>query len=160
MTDAEVLFYHLERTTLEKVLPGLLEKSLERKWKALVLAGTEAKTASLDTHLWTYREESFLPHAVMGQSTDGAQEPVLLSSDGAAVAAPDNKANILFLVDGATAPPEQLKAYTRTVVIFDGRNSEALEGARGFWKQIKEIGAELSLTYWQQGDGGRWEKKA
>ena len=47
MTD--VLFYHLERTTLEKVLPGLLEKSLERGWRAVVQATTEERIEALDS---------------------------------------------------------------------------------------------------------------
>ena len=37
----EVLFYHLQRQPLEAVLPTLLEKSLERGWRALVRATIE-----------------------------------------------------------------------------------------------------------------------
>ena len=38
MSDAkpEIWFYHLERSTLDQVLPGLLEKTLQRGWRALV----------------------------------------------------------------------------------------------------------------------------
>ena len=32
----ETLFYHLERRALEDVLPGLVEKSLERGWRAVI----------------------------------------------------------------------------------------------------------------------------
>ncbi len=35
----EVLFYHLEQQALEKVLPSLVEKTLERGWRAVVQAG-------------------------------------------------------------------------------------------------------------------------
>ena len=56
MTD--VLFYHLERTTLEKVLPGLLEKSLERGWRAVVQATTEERIEALDSLLWTFNDSS------------------------------------------------------------------------------------------------------
>ena len=40
MSDAgpEIWFYHLERSTLDQVLPGLLEKTRERGWRALVRA--------------------------------------------------------------------------------------------------------------------------
>ncbi|MGA7117695.1 MAG: DNA polymerase III subunit chi, partial [Hyphomicrobium sp.] len=41
MTEkSEVLFYHLERQPLERVLPGLLEKTLQRGWRAVVQAGS------------------------------------------------------------------------------------------------------------------------
>ena len=56
----EVYFYHLERRTLEDVLPTLLERSLERGWRAAVQAASEERVEALDTLLWTYREESFL----------------------------------------------------------------------------------------------------
>ena len=34
----EILFYHLETRTLEQVLPPMLERSLERGWRAVVQA--------------------------------------------------------------------------------------------------------------------------
>ena len=37
----EVLFYHLDRMPLERVLPELLEKCLERHWNAVVQVGSE-----------------------------------------------------------------------------------------------------------------------
>ena len=63
----EILFYHLESGRLEDVLPGLLEKTLERGWRAVVQTGTKERAESLDGFLWTYRDESFLPHAVGGR---------------------------------------------------------------------------------------------
>ena len=47
----EVLFYHLQRQPLEAVLPTLLERSLERGWRAVVQATTDERLASLDDHL-------------------------------------------------------------------------------------------------------------
>lgn len=148
---AEVLFYHLERSALEAVLPQLLEKTLERDWKAVVRVGTEERLRALDAHLWTYRDASFLPHGAAGGSADALQ-PVLLTTG------PENPAgaNVLFAVDGAE--PEGLDAYQRCVVMFDGRDSEAVAAARRHWKAASAAGHEV--TYWQQNDAGRWEKKA
>ena len=74
----EVYFYHLERRTLEDVLPTLLERSLERGWRAAVQAASEERVEALDTLLWTYREESFLPH---GTARDGraSAQPIYLT---------------------------------------------------------------------------------
>src|SRR6185437_734858 len=57
----EVLFYHLQDMTLENVLPPLLEKSLERGWRVVVQSSSEERADALDAHLWTYRDDSFLP---------------------------------------------------------------------------------------------------
>ena len=56
----EYWFYHLEASTLEGVLPGLLEKTLEKGWRALVKM-PEDKLAELDNFLWTFRDDAFLP---------------------------------------------------------------------------------------------------
>jgi DNA polymerase-3 subunit chi len=65
----EVLFYHLQDTTLEKVLPPLLEKSLERGWRVAVQTGSEERAEALDAHLWTYRDDRFYRMAHGGRAT-------------------------------------------------------------------------------------------
>ena len=146
----EVLFYHLERTSLEDVLPGLLEKTLERNWRAVVRAGTRERAERIDAHLWTYRDESFLPHAA---GDDGAGQPIWITdSDGA-----PNDPNILFLVDGAAADASALGGLDRCVMIFDGRDDEAVADARKFWTAVKDVGC--TGTYWKQSPQGRWEKQ-
>ena len=147
----EVLFYHLQRQPLESVLPLLLEKTLERGWKAVVRVGSPERLAQLDEVLWTYREDSFLPH---GTTADGAPEtqPILLTTEEDN----PNGAQVRVLVDNAPSP--DLAPYARALVLFDGRNDEALAYERERWKVLKAAGHDV--TYWQQGDGGRWEKKA
>ena len=147
----EVYFYHLERRTLEEVLPTLLERSLERGWRATVQAASEERVEALDTLLWTYREESFLAH---GTARDGYAEahPIYLTSGGDN----PNGAQVRFLVDGAEL--DDASPYTRVVYVFDGRDEAAVAQARAQWKAAKAGGAEV--TYWQQSPEGRWEKKA
>ena len=148
---AEVLFYHLTESTLEEALPGLLERSLARGWRAVVQTGTEERRDALDTHLWTFRDDSFLAHATEREAHPQDQ-PVLLTT-GADNA---NGAQIRFLVDGATPP--DLSAYQRAVFMFDGHDQLQLEAARGHWKMVKAAGH--TVTYWQQTPDKRWERKA
>lgn len=146
----EVLFYHLERGRVEDALPGLLEKTLERGWRAVVRAGSRARVETLDGFLWTYRDESFLPHGAAG---DGARQPIWLT-DGEDV---PNQADVLFLTDNAQTSTDAIDVFTRCVTIFDGRDDEALAAARAFWKETKTAGHEA--TYWKQSSQGRWEKQ-
>jgi DNA polymerase III subunit chi len=147
----EVLFYHLQRRPLEAVLPTLIEKSLERGWRALVRATTEERVAALDDHLWTCSDEGFLPHGT-DREPDVQEHPVLLTLDEAN----GNGANILFLVEGA-ALPANAAAYERVVILFDGNDEEALAAARSQWQAVKAAGHEA--TYWQQDADGRWQKR-
>jgi DNA polymerase-3 subunit chi len=148
----EVLFYHLQQQPLEAVLPTLLEKSLERGWKVVVQATTEERLVALDDHLWTFREDSFLPHGT-DREAHAADQPVVLTLG----TGNPNGASIRFLIEGAEVPTDA-SAYQRMVVLFDGGDVEALAVARDQWRAVKEAGHEA--TYWQQDSRGRWERKA
>ena len=147
----EVLFYHLTESTLEAALPGLLERSLARGWRAVVQTGTEERRNVLDSHLWTFRDDSFVAHGTDAEP-HAAEQPVLLTTGSGN----ENGAGIRFLVDGAE-PPE-LSGYARVVFMFDGHDLAQVEAARRQWKAMKAEGHDI--TYWQQTPDGRWERKA
>ncbi len=148
---AEVLFYHLTQTPLERTLPALLEKSLQRGWRVLVKGGNAERLAFLDETLWTYRDDSFLPHG-MG-AKDGELQPVYLTVGDEE----PNQANILFLVDGAAYPFDKMNSFERVCVLFDGNDADAVSAAREDWKAT--TAAKLPAKYWAQEDG-RWAQKA
>lgn len=147
----ELLFYHLHRQPIEKVLPALLEKSLERGWRVVVQAASDERIDALDAHLWTYRDDGFLPHGTTKES-EAAAQPVLLTTGGDN----PNGANVRFLIDGA-AVPEDAASYQRIVLLFDGEDEEAVAAARTRWSEAKEKG--FDVTYWQPDEQGRWKQK-
>jgi len=148
----EILFYHLKGQTPEQVLPTLLQKSLDRGWRAVVQASSEERVEALDAHLWTWRDDSFLPHGTW-RDAEAAQQPILLTvSDHN-----PNGASVRFLVDGALMP-EDATAYERVVLLFDGEDPDALDAARARWTEAKSAGFEV--TYWQADENGRWRRQA
>ena len=147
----EVVFYHLQRQPLEQVLPGLLERCLERQWRVVVQVGSEERRDALDAQLWTYRDESFLPHGTVKEGR-AAEQPVWLTAGDDN----PNAATVRFLADGAELA--QYAGYQRVVILFDGNDADAVDRARGQWSAAKAAGHDA--TYWQQSDAGRWEKKA
>lgn len=147
----EVLFYHLQNMTVENVLPPLLEKSLERGWRVVVQSSSEERADALDAHLWTYRDDSFLPHATW-RVNDVADQPIVLAIEGAN----PNGANVRFLIDNAVLP-EDSQGYERMVLLFDGDDPDALALARAAWTDCKARG--FDVTYWQADERGRWQKR-
>ena len=147
----EIYFYHLESRSLEQVLPTLLELSLKRGWRAVVQAASEERVEALNTLLWTYRDESFLPH---GTARDGhaSAHPIYLTTGDDN----PNVAQVRFLVDGATLA--DASAYSRVAYVFDGGDAEAVSRARAEWQAAKARGDAVS--YWQQDADGRWQQKA
>jgi DNA polymerase III subunit chi len=152
----DVFFYQLLHAPLEWALPLVLEKTLERDWRAVVQAASIERVAALDTLLWTYKEESFLAHGAAGGGND-ADQPVYLTTGDEN----PNRAHVRFFVDGLNMMPvlqAAPDAYERAVLMFDGTDDDQLGQARAQWKQLKDTG--FALQYWQQKENGGWEKKA
>jgi len=147
----EVLFYHLQNMSVENVLPPLLEKSLERGWRVVVQSTSQERTEALDAHLWTYSDDSFLPHAT-SHASDADGQPIILSAGEAN----PNGANVRFLVDNAALPADTDR-YERVVLVFNGDDAEALDSARQAWKDCKARG--FDVTYWQTDERGRWQRR-
>jgi DNA polymerase IIIc chi subunit len=147
----EFLFYHLQAQPVEKVLPVLLEKSIARGWRVVVQTSSEERVDALDAHLWTFRDDSFLPHGTFREPT-AADQPVLLTAGDHN----PNAATVRFLIDRAPVP-EDAEAYDRVVLLFDGEDDEALAEARTRWQDAKARG--FAVTYWQADDGGRWQRR-
>lgn len=147
----EIWFYHLERSTLDQVLPGLLEKTRERGWRALIRATDARLLQDIDERLWTWRDDSFLAHG-HALEPHAERQPILLTQSAENPIA----AQALFIVDGAELGDTE--GLERCFIIFDGRDETSLQGARARWKTLKDGGA--SLAYWKQSPEGRWEKAA
>jgi DNA polymerase III subunit chi len=147
----EVLFYHLQNMSLENVLPPLLEKSLERGWRVVVQSTSEERTEALDAHLWTYRDDSFLPHATW-RVADAHDQPIVLAVEEGN----PNQASVRFLIDNAALPADS-ERYERMVLVFNGADPDAVAAARAAWKDSKSRGFEV--TYWQPDERGRWQRR-
>ncbi|MGH7045359.1 MAG: DNA polymerase III subunit chi [Stellaceae bacterium] len=147
---AEIGFYHLLSTPLERALPRLLERARAEGHVIVVRAGSAERVAQLDALLWTYDEASFLPH---GSARDGnaAGQPIWLT-DGDEN---PNGASMVVLVDGVAAG--DLSAFTRCADLFDGNDPDAVAAARERWRGARAAGH--ALTYWQQTAAG-WGRRA
>jgi DNA polymerase-3 subunit chi len=147
----EVLFYHLENQPLERVLPKLISKTLERGWRAVIQAGSEERVEAISAALWVTGEESFLPH---GTARDGNADlqPVWITDRDEN----PNGANVRFLVDRAKSA--DYAHLERVVYLFDGRDAEAVAEARLAWKTSQAQGH--AVTYWREDAKGRWQKQS
>ena len=149
---AEIGFYHLMATPLERALPRLLVQASARGYRIIVRAASAERIEHLNALLWTYDDASFLPH---GSARDGtpASQPIYLTDR----AENPNAATMLVMVDGIEAEPDDIAAYARCCDMFDGNDDAAVEAARARWRSARDAGH--TLTYWQQTDKG-WEQKA
>ena len=104
---------------------------------------------ALNERLWTFREDSFLPHGAAGDG-DPASQPIFLTDADET----PNAAALRVLLDPADAPRFVADAAQEIVVLFEARDEEALTAARAAWKTLTGAGAPVS--YWREGEEGEW----
>ena len=146
----EISFYHLLHTPVERALPKLMEKVLDSGARAVVRTGSTERAEALSGALWTYDQDSFLPHGTVRDGNPDKQPIWITPEDDN-----PNGADILIITDGAAA--DGLEGYKRCLEMFDGRDEGAVAEARRRWADYKS--ASHDLTYWQQTERGGWEKQ-
>lgn len=148
----EALFYHLTARPLEQAAPEILEKCRERAMRVTLRAGSPERVAALSSHLWTYRDESFLAH---GGPEDGHAErqPIYLTAGDEV----PNDPQVLFVVDSAAVSAAEFARFERTVIMFDSRDEAAVADARAKWREARAAG--VRAVYWAQSPEGRWIKQ-
>jgi DNA polymerase-3 subunit chi len=145
----EVHFYHLECQPLQRVLPMLLKKALERDWRVVVQAGSEERAEWLSNELWTFSDDSFLAHGTVRDGHAGRQ-PVWIT------AGPDspNGAQLRIYLDGVPIVLDE--RLERIIYLFDARDEAALQAARAEWRRTVSLGQQP--VYWREDERGRWTR--
>ncbi len=147
----EIRFYHLQKSSLDQALPQILEKALSAGHRVHVRVPLDEDAKRLDAALWTYRDNSFLPH---GMALDKAAKdhPIVISTT------PDNVNDATMIVLTQGCVEESLDAYTLCCEMLNGGVAEQITAARQRWKIYKD--KDYAVTYWAQDEQGRWAKKA
>lgn len=110
----------------------VVEKARERGHRVYLRVADDTAARELDNLLWTFRDRSFLPHAV--DAPGQADEPVLIGiGDIPSRGTPDVLVN---LADAAPAEPGQ---YRRIVEIGDNQD-QVLRAARQRFRAYREQG--------------------
>ena len=111
-----------------------------------------ARGRALDARVVLCLHDELLVHVPIEHADAAAALVDDALQEAAARWAPDR--TVRFLAEGAEVPES---GYDRLVVLFDGNDEDAVARARSLWSAAKARGDDI--TYWQQGDTGRWERK-
>ena len=109
----------------------LVERILASGQRALIHCPDPQEARHLDRLLWTYREDSFLPHGLVGQ-VDQTLTPVLISQDGS----PESECQVLLNLALVIPPFTDRFARVCELVDQDPRLRQAgRERFRGYREQ-------------------------
>jgi DNA polymerase-3 subunit chi len=146
----DIGFYHCTRMPANEVAIRLAEKALAGGQRLLVI-GAPDRLETLDKLMWTYADNSFLPHGLSGGAHD-ADQPVLLSE----AVEPANGAKLLLSLEAGV--PAALDGFDRLLNLFED-GTPAHSRARADWKALADRDG-MERSYWQQTDRGGWKKQA
>lgn len=145
-------FYHLTKKSQEESVPAIIEKCLEKDWRVLAVSEDQSRRIKLDVALWTYKESSFIGHALVSdREVNSGRQPVLISDSVENL----NNAQALILLNGFEAPVDA--NFDRILVVFEEGDDSVKSIARKQFKRAKD--AEHAVNYFQQNFKGAWEKK-
>lgn len=121
---------------LFRVASRLLAKAYAGGLRSWVLCADEHAASKLDTYLWTYQDDSFLPHSIAGDSPKGLNPPIQISSNS--MPAPDQSFNLLLNLREDT--PEHKQQFERVldVVAYDAK-----EAGRARYRTYRAQGVAL-----------------
>jgi len=148
----QIIFYSTAPLQVEKTLFALLEKSLEKGNKSLLLFKDKEKCLSINEQLWTYKQNSFLPHTSEDdQIYDNIDVPVYLSTKN------ENpfKAELLFSIDGFL--PDNIDHFERVIIIIDVNDELLNEKYKNYYLDINKNFEDI--VFYKSDDNGKWIEK-
>ena len=148
----QIIFYSTAPLQVEKTLFALLEKSLEKGNKSLLLFKDKEKCLSINEQLWTYKQNSFLPHiSEDDQRYDNIDVPVYLSTKN------ENpfKAELLFSIDGFL--PDNIDHFERVIIIIDVNDELLNEKYKNYYLDINKNFEDI--VFYKSDDNGKWIEK-
>ena len=131
--DFYVLPNHTANGRLELVCK-LTEKAYGLGHKVYIHAASPGQAQQLDDLLWTFKQNSFVPHALYPPGSEETA-PVLIGAEQE----PDGPAEVLINL-AAEAPPFYRRC-ARVVEVVD-QDPQVLQGSRARFKAYREQGLE------------------
>lgn len=142
---------------LERAAAMILGRAMSRDQRSLVWCGDRDRLTALDRYLWEHDPDSFLPHGLASApdaARHAARQPIWLSPEWAN----PNQAVVALVLDGGALQPGWLEDMEIVCDLFSGHDPDAVAAARQRWVGYRDAGFRLS--YWEEGDGGGWERRA
>ncbi len=115
----------------------LCEKAISQGLKVSIYTSSKADLNQLDQRLWSFRADSFIPHAILHSNSNAAFNSVQLT-DKAELLQPDSD----LLINLGTEPPDTAAQFNRVVEIVS-QSPDVLAATRNSYKLRKEAGWEL-----------------
>lgn len=134
-----VEFVRLRKAERAKHLCELAEEFLAAGQRVLIVVADEDQGTKLDHFLWTWKRQSFIPHAFDNGAVDCLDEPVVI----AAAERNANAARVAIL--GRPVSLHFLRQFDHVVDFAELYDEDAAEASRQRYRACQEAGFAVSM---------------
>lgn len=134
MSLPAIFFIRLERQEKALHVGRLAEMYFNRDQRIVILVADDEMATSLDRYLWTWKKDSFLPHAVINTTSEPCNEAIVITT----LEHNPNKADVLICVS-----PSSPSFYKDFQLIYDF--------AETYDPQLADAARERFRLYREQG---------
>ncbi len=138
-----ILFVELKISSKNRYICDLTEKLFDNNISVLVYAANPSSISQLNDLLWTWKQDSFIPHSVVSQENKNV-DPVLLSSSMEL----DCQTEALILFD--PLPLSELEKYKLIVDFAETYHSDKKVESRERFKELRDS-EKVDLHFTQLG---------
>ncbi|MCB0281260.1 MAG: DNA polymerase III subunit chi [Calditrichae bacterium] len=128
-----IVFIELKIASKAKYVCDLAEKLYDSNVSVTIFTGDAKTVNQVDDLLWTWKQESFVPHSVHDQNS-AAQGPVILTVQKESL--PDTDALILF----DPLPAEYLSKYKLIIDFAEVYHADKVKESRIRFKNLRDSG--------------------
>jgi len=119
-----------------------LTENIFKKNNSIVIFCTDQETAKVvDDFLWSYKEDSFLPHALK-KHEEVSLNPILVSTD----LDEGFEHNVLIALNGVLINEKDWQRFAKIYYFFDDQDMTEKENARSMWKSFSSL--DIDCKYW------------
>ena len=137
---SQVDFYIVSRPGTDAILSTacrLADKAFRLRKRVFINTASRDQAAELDRLLWTFRDDSFVPHCVAGTGSDDPDDPVRIGAG----AAPERPVDVLINL-AETVP--LWAGHSLRIAEIVGADPESRAAGRTRYRRYRDEGYELA----------------
>ena len=121
----------------------VIDKAFEAEQRVLVWLDDADAVTRFDDLLWTFAQDSFIPHEPLGAASDWEEAPVLLGCPGAPSAGPAAAQPADVIVNLASSVPAWRAAVKQLIEIIDAEPARR-DAGRARFRQYRAEGVQAT----------------
>ena len=130
--SAEIVFIVLNSAVKSRIVCDLAEKCYLNKQRIVIYTKSEEECEIIDSLLWTWKQQSFVPHKYLDRLSKSQNEPIVLTTNIESAAGYDT----VLLVD--PLPMEIISQFSKVIDFAEKYDSQGIELSRKRYKLYKD----------------------